>query len=282
MQQATPATTDLRVVPVETFEQAFQAWLDWMNYRELSPNTIKLYSRTVEVAQVELGDLRDLEQEELDAWIQAKGGKAGTKGNRICALTSFYRFLVKTKRRIDNPATELERPKLHKRLPKPVENLEAALKRLDEEDEIANIKGAIPRRVGETRDMAVFLCETGLRIHEAVKCNWPVPCPTEMTIIGKGSKEAMIPITQKAQDAWNRLDGKWPIGARATQRRFEKAGELAFTPHQCRHWRATSLVRAGVPIATVSKIMRHENIQTTMGYSQFAQDMFREALALVP
>lgn len=268
----------LAVVPEETFPETFQAWLDWMAYRDLSPNTVKLYRRTLEVAFSDLGDPRDLPTETLDGWLQAKGGQAGTVGNRICALTSFYRFLVKTKRRLDNPALELERPKLHKRLPKPVEDLEATLELADAADLEANTKGAIPRRVGETRDMIVFLAYTGLRIHEAVKCEWPVPCPEEAYVVGKGNKEELMQIVPKAQEAWNRL-GSWPIGARATQRRFEKLG---IHPHQCRHWRATSLVRAGVEIGQVSKIMRHSSVQTTMGYSAYAKKQAREALALVP
>lgn len=100
-----------------------------------------------------------------------------------------------------------------------------------------------------------------------------------MTIIGKGNKEAIVTISPDARAAWDRLGGKWPCGARATQRRFEKAG---FTPHQCRHWRATSLVRAGVDLGTVSKMMRHSNMQTTMGYAAYAEQMFTDALARTP
>ena len=253
----------------ESFEDCFGAWLEWMAYRDLSPNTIKLYSRTIEIAHRDLGDLRTSVPEALDAWLQKKGGKAGTVGNRICALTSFYRFLVKTKRLGLNPASELERPKQHKRLPKPVEDLETALCALDRQDE-----GVEGRRKGESRDMATFLAYTGLRIHEAVKCDWPVPCPEEAFIVGKGNKEEFMQIHHKAREAWDRL-GRWPIGARATQRRFEKAG---FHPHQLRHWRATSLVRAGVEIAVVSKIMRHSSVQTTMGYSAFQKKQMRDAL----
>lgn len=262
----------VEVEEAETFADVYQAWLEWMTYRDLSSNTIKLYSRTIEIAHKDLGDLRIQSEESLNAWLQAKGGKAGTVGNRICALVSFYRFLVKTKRLGLNPASELERPKQHKRLPKPVEDLEAALERLDRQDE-----GVEGRRGGESRDMATFLAYTGLRIHEAVKCDWPVPCPEEAFVIGKGNKEELMQIHDKARDAWNRI-GRWPIGARATQRRFEKAG---FHPHQLRHWRATSLVRAGVEIAVVSKIMRHSSVATTMGYSAFQKRQMRDALDAV-
>jgi integrase/recombinase XerC len=270
---------DMKQATQVPFETLYEEWHDWMRQsRNLAPNTIHLYGRTVLQAHEDLGDLLGQTTESLEAWARSRGGQAGTYNNRVCALTSFYRFLVKTKRLPANPATEMDRPKQPKRLPKPVQALASVLAQADLEDARANEKGSIQRRVGETRDMIVFLCETGLRIHEAVACNWPVPCPTEMTITGKGRKEAMIPITQKAQNAWNRLEGKWPIGARATQRRFERLG---ISPHMCRHWRATSLVQAGVDIGTVSKIMRHEGVNTTMGYSAFATEQFREALGKV-
>lgn len=270
MEQATRSTLDSHdALEIE--------WRTWMDFKGMSPNTIKLYSRTVEKAHAALGELRGQTTESLDAWVQAQGGKPGTVANRISGLTCFYRFLVKTKRLETNPATELDRPRQHKGVPKPVKDLEAVLKAADRADALANDKGSIPRRLGETRDMLVFLAYTGLRIHEAVKCDWPVPCPSEALIVGKGNKEAMVQIPPKAREAWDRL-GRWPIGARATQRRFEKLGTH---PHACRHWRATSLVQAGAEIGVVSKIMRHSSVQTTMGYSAYAQEQMRSALELV-
>jgi integrase/recombinase XerD len=260
-------------------EQIIEQWGSWMTFsKNLSTNTQRLYLRTVAKAWSDLPDLPQASEEVLERWVQSKAGSPGTVANRITALASFFRFLVKTKRRSDNPTSEMDRPKIHKRLPKPVENLEATLDKLDDVDRLARVWGTADRRIGETRDMAVFLAYTGLRIHEAVKCDWPVPCPEEAMVIGKGDKEALMFIPDKAREAWNRLEGRWPIGARATQRRFEKAG---IHPHQCRHWRATSLVRAGVEIGTVSKIMRHSSVNTTMGYAAYAREQMIDALGKV-
>lgn len=259
-------------------ESLISEWVDWMvQTKNLSPNTVRLYLRTVEKFSLEVDDFLYASEEQVQAWLQNQKGKAGTFNNRVSGLASFYRFAKKRKLRIDNPCSDLDRPKQHKRLPKPVEDLETKLAILDELDRNCD------RRVGETRDMVIFLCHTGLRIHEAVGCKWPVPCPEEAFIIGKGSKEELMEIHTKARQAWDRLGGQWgtkddggPIGARATQRRFEKAG---FHPHQCRHWLATSLIRAGKEIGTVSKIMRHSSVQTTMGYSAYQKKMFKDALS---
>ena len=254
---------------------------DWTEYlvrvRQSLPNTVKLYRRTLEVLVSELGTL-DLAQEDLETWLLRKGGSASSYGNRLSALRSFYRWKVRAKRAEVDPTIAIEAPKRRKGIPKPVKDLATTLDLLDEQDRLANIHGNIPRPEGQSRAMAVFLAETGLRIHEAVALTTELPCPDTVTLIGKGGKEAIVIFTKKAQDAWNGLGGRWPIGARATQRRFEKAG---FHPHQLRHWRATSLVQKGIEIGTVSKLMRHSSPSTTMIYAAYGTDQLRDALESV-
>lgn len=266
--------------------ELIERWSVWMDRtKNLSPNTIKLYRRTVELFSRDIPEFLYASEEQIQAWLEAKGGQAGTFNNRVSGLASFYRWARKQKLILANPCDELDRPKQHKRMPKPVEDLEAALVAADAADIRANERGSVPRRVGETRDMMILLAYTGFRIHEAVKCDWPTPCPEEAFVIGKGSKEELMLLPEKAREAWNRLGGKWPLTARATQRRFEKIRTKqhpdGIHPHMLRHWRATSLVRAGVEIGTVSKIMRHSSVQTTMGYSAYAKDQFRDALGKV-
>jgi integrase/recombinase XerD len=260
-------------------ESLISQWETWMTQsRGLLPNTRRLYKRTVETAYAEIGNLETLSAEVLEAWLQVKGGAAGTYSNRICALNSFYCFLVKTKRRTDNPALELDRPKQRRGVPKPIENLAEVYRKMDFEDHRANIYGAIPRPVGQTRMMAQFLANTGLRIHEAVALEVPVPCPPVITIIGKGHKEARVQLNAKAREALDFLEGRWPIGARATQRRFEKVG---VHPHAFRHTFATNLVKKGIEIGTVSKLCRHSSPSTTMIYAQYADDQLKEAVDLL-
>jgi integrase len=208
----------------------------WRRYleseRELAPNTVKLYTRYIESLARETGEPTALKVEDLRAWLHGKSGSAGTVGNRIAALKSFYQFLYRTGARADDPSSQLVAPKKRASPPKPVDDLEEVLTKLDELDRKANQEGVIPRRVGESRDMAIFLAETGLRISDAVSCDWPVPCPSEVAIRVGRRKESLL-VSEAAREAWERLDGRWPVGARATQRRFEKAG---FNPHQLRHW----------------------------------------------
>ena len=52
----------------------------------------------------------------------------------------------------------------------------------------------------------------------------------------------------------------------------ERAGVGHVTPHQLRHSCATNMLRAGVPIALVSRLLNHSSIQTTMRYVKAGGD----------
>ena len=275
-QSGIAAETPENLRAVSPGESYLADWDTWMEVsRGLSPNTRKLYRRSVESAQRDLGDLLEQTTESLERWVQSKKGSAGTVANRISALTSYYRFLVKSKHLPANPASELDRPRQRRGVPKPVADLDKVLDLLDEVDRRANLWGASERKVGESRAMATFLAETGLRIHEAVALEVPGPCPRSVPIIGKGNKEAIILLTESAREAMDFLGGRWPIGARATQRRFKKAGTH---PHAFRHLFATRLVQKGVEIGTVSKLCRHSSPAITMGYAAYATDLLWAAL----
>lgn len=251
-----------------------ESWVEYLRKeRGLLPSSIRLYSRTIEIAASELGPLEDLDTEPIRAWLHAKGGSGSSFSNRLSALRSFYRWQVKTKQRADDPTLGIDAPKRRKGLPKPVRDLEAALAYLDAYD--ARIEN-IPN--GQSRAIATFIAETGLRISEACAVNESVPVPDEIVVIGKGAKECLVLLTPKAREALDFLGGSIPIGARAIQRRFERA---EFHPHQLRHWRATSLVAKGVEIGTVSKVLRHSSPAVTMIYAEYARDTLRKALEAV-
>lgn len=254
-------------------------WVNRMESLKLSPNTIKMYRRVVEVFASEVPGWFDAPEETIQAWLEEKGGEPGTFCNRVSALNNFYRWAKKSKLRIDNPCTELDKPKIHKGIPKPVRDIETVLQEMDRQDALANTYGPIPRTVGETRAMAIVLANTGLRIHEAVALNLPVPCPAKITLIGKGKKEAFVRFNEKAREAMDFLGGKWPIGARATQRRFEKVRHIErVTPHMWRHTFATQLIKKGEEIGTVSKLCRHSSPAVTMIYAEYADAKLDEAV----
>ena len=259
-------------------------WADYLGKEKgLAPTSIKLMTSHLRQLLGDLEDPRVLHTEDLRTWLHTKGGSSSTFASRLTSCRGFYKWLVITKQRIDDPTMGIQAPKKRQGLPRPVENLDDALDILDELDRRNNenalkMKCLKVRPLGETRAMAVFLAETGLRIHEAVTLVLPVPAPDQLRIVGKGGKHAFVPLTDEARDAWDFLDGQWPLGIRGTQRRFKEAG---FTPHQLRHLRATSMAAAGCDLGDIQTMLRHESADTTRIYTAWSTDRVRDALAMV-
>lgn len=259
----------------------YSRWLAYMRVeKSLSPNTIKLYSRTVQEVMRDVGPLEQIDTDQIRVWLHNRGGQDGTTANRISALRSVYKFMARSKLRIENPMEAIDSPKSKPGIPKPIKDIEAKLDLLDEQDRkvYAHLapRAQHERPIGQSRAMAVFLLETGLRIHEAVAMKLEVPCPEIMVLTGKGRKEALLPLTAEARAAADFLNGEWPIGARATQRRFEKAG---FTPHQCRHTLGCTLAESGADLGEIQDLLRHSNPSTTKGYAAYSTDRLRAAQA---
>ena len=134
---------------------------------------------------------------------------------------------------------------------------------------------------------------TGMRVSELVSLNW-ADIDEERKLItirhGKGNKSRMVPVPERVIDTLNeyrkvRIKSD-PRAVFTTQhgrinkvtvrRIFKEVGDaLGFTrmhPHLARHWRAKNLLRQGVPINTVQKILGHANIKTTSIYLEASLD----------
>jgi integrase len=66
--------------------------------------------------------------------------------------------------------------------------------------------------------------------------------------------------------------------ARRAWLRYCQAAGVAATIHQLRHSRATELVRAGVPITTIRKVLGHRNVQSTLLYAEVDQATIKRDL----
>jgi integrase len=61
-----------------------------------------------------------------------------------------------------------------------------------------------------------------------------------------------------------------PDAVRESIRRAGKRVGVALNPHMLRHWYATTMLERGLPLALVSRQMRHSDIAVTLRtYSQF-------------
>lgn len=121
-------------------------WLPWCRVeRGFAEGTIRAYQRQLRSLAASAGDLPGLHADQLRGWLHARGGATSTVGSRVAAVRSYYRWLRRSGGRAD-PSSDVDRPKVHRGLPRPVADLERRLAILDP----------------ETRAIAVFLAETGI------------------------------------------------------------------------------------------------------------------------
>lgn len=237
------------------------SWLRYLRVeRGLQTSTLDAYERELRsaarcVAAFPLGTTTA----DLRSWLHRAGGSPSTVGKRIAALRSFFRWLQRTEQREDDPSTMLDRPRLRRGLPRPVEDLASRLLVLS------------PRM----RSAALFFAETGLRLSEACAVDCPVPAPDALIVRGKGNKERLVPLTAAARAALDELGGRIGCSARTLEREFKAAG---FTPHRLRHTFATELIRGGADIGDVQMLLGHSSPATTTIYAQYNEPRLRRAV----
>jgi site-specific recombinase XerD len=116
------------------------------------------------------------------------------------------------------------------------------------------------------RARIIFLANTGLRASEFASItvsNLNHDC-SAVTIDGKGRKRRTVPLNRNARSVIPALKicSKNALYLQFT-RLAKKAGIPSFGPHALRHYFATQMLLAGVPIAKVSRLLGHKSIKTT-------------------
>ncbi len=148
----------------------------------------------------------------------------------------------------------------------------------------------------DPRPMVRFLIETGLRAGEAVNLRWPdVDWRAEVVTLRqtKAGKVQHAPLSANAVAILRTLgtqgDGyvfAWPDGRPWTvgylTHEFHKAavdaGVADVHVHDCRHTFACRLLRGGVDIYAVSKLLRHASVVMSERYAHLSQGDLRSAV----
>ncbi|WDN89233.1 integrase/recombinase XerD [Desulfosarcina sp. BuS5] len=226
--------------------------------------------------------LIDLRKEKLGARSRAR---------HLVTLRGFYRFLSQEKLISANPTKIIDLPKTGFKLPDvlSVEDIQRILEMPD----TSRATGA------RNAAMLELLYAAGLRVSELVNIR-SVDINTEacfVRVLGKGSKERVVPIGQYARDkiefyiktARTKLLktnlSRYLFVARAgnpmTRQGFWKllrkyaleAGIVKkVTPHSVRHSFASHLLEGGADLRTVQVMLGHVDISTTQIYTHVARE----------
>ena len=186
-------------------------------------------------------------------------------------------------------------PRIEKRLPRPLTSLQDQL-----------IQAELSTRNDVASNVMLLLRHTGMRIGECadLSCEWPsVPGPDQWAIhvpLGKMKTERMVPVDTFVCEIVRRLrflrsldpfpaDGLLlarPRGKEALVRELRRylrdavaaAGiDTRIVPHQFRHTYASEMLRAGVTLPSLMKLLGHSSADMTMRYLRITlPDLQRE------
>lgn len=251
-----------------------------------SRNTLTAYRTDLEKAAEALGGT--LGNAGSDA-LSSLGGKwsdlaPSTVARRSAALRRFFGFLVEEGIRKDDPSAALPRPALERPLPRI----------LDSDEVTALFEAAEARAVsGEPlacRNLALLelLYGSGLRATELVSLPRGALRVGQPFLIlrGKGSKERLVPISERAEQAVERWREHVPGGSLwlfpsgkthlSRMRLYQIVRIMAaeagipperISPHVLRHAFATHLLSGGADLRVVQSLLGHADIATTQIYT---------------
>jgi len=280
--------------------------------RRLSPNTVAAYRRDlVQLAvflrrqQRSLADVGYPLLRRFLAQQHTMGYARASVARRVGAIHTFYRWASATGRVAEDPSLLLGRPKVVNRLPTVLRPREAA--DLTESPTPPSAAGATdPKdRAVELRDRSVFelLYGSGLRVGEVAGLTIErIDLDRgRVLVMGKGSKEREIPMSDHAVEALRRyLEAGRPLMApeggrelfynkrkkgfspRDIRSMVERYGGTVLpgkrvSPHTLRHSFATHLLEGGADIRAVQELLGHASVATTQRYTHVSRTRLFQA-----
>lgn len=184
---------------------------------------------------------------------------AGTYRVRKTCLSTMFNYFVNVLEIL--PRNPIKTAVPYRRMVKPVREFWTA-------DQIDRILAHAPTPT--YRLMWAFMAFAGLRISEAASMRPEKIHDGMIHIVGKGGKAATVPVCPRLAREIERYHGDWKFYGRGLH--LDKAAKTAIPegfpgkahPHRFRHSFGSNLIRAGVNVKVVQKLMRHENIQMTL------------------
>ena len=255
----------------------------------LSKNTISSYRADL----LQLGaflkkDFLKVGEADLFAFLGSRKGRASSAARRVSTLKRFYQYCLRERRIKIDPTLKLDPPKRTPRFPKSLS--EADVEALLAAPNTATLMGL------RDRAMLELLYATGLRVSElvAVKTFEVNLDAGVVRVMGKGSKERLVPLGEEAAD-WiskylkNRSHKSHALfltsrGAGMTRQAFwhliRRHGARAIpgkklSPHVLRHAFATHLINHGADLRVVQLLLGHADISTTQIYTHVARERLK-------
>ena len=234
-------------------------------------------------------------------FIQRFNYKKSTIARKIASIRTFYKFLYRERKVDSNPAMNLISPKRGKTLPKFLTPNEV-------ESILNNVKIDTPAGY-RNRAILELLWATGMRVSELSGLNFGDLnlANNEIRVFGKGSKERIILVTDRAKSYLERYietarplipkgfplekpTESSPVFINNTGYRLQTktirnvindvvekiALPKKVTPHVFRHSFATHLIENGADLRVVQELLGHASISNTQIYTHVSTQHLKE------
>jgi len=271
--------------------------------RGVAQNTLEAYGRDLRryfqfLQQKNITKLQEVQPEVIIEYlvkIKGEGLSANSMNRALAALRGLYKYLIQEKVIGESPLVNIELAKVWMRLPDTISK--------EEMNVILIQPGNSTAAALRDTSMLELLYATGIRVSELINLtmnsvNWQVGF---LVVMGKGSKERIVPIGKTAYDCTrhyvdkarpklmqkkitdvlflNRFgtkftrQGLWKIVIRYAK----KAGlQKKVHPHTFRHSFASHLLEGGADLRTVQVMLGHSDISTTQIYTHITRDRLKE------
>ena len=266
----------------------------------LSQNTVKAYEVDLIAFISWISDntnshFKNIKEDSINKYISylfKTKLKSSSVNRKISSIKSLYMFLVKKNILKNSPVNEVISPKQEKYLPFSMSE--------DEVDKLLN--SPKPSNKIEKRDKAMIemLYATGMRISELVNLKI-TDIDTQrcvVKVLGKGSKERLIPFGEAALESLNAyLSDREESTSKEIflSNRRTKISRIAFwhriklylsrenlknsiSPHTLRHAFATHLLNRGADLRSVQLLLGHSDLSTTQIYTHIAKQRLSDVL----
>lgn len=257
---------------------------------------------TVTIADITADDLRSVTRNDLYEYMyyisSTRHNAQSARARKVSSLRTYFKYLtVKTGLLPDNPAKELDAPKIPGLLPKYL-TLDESRRLLD------NVESQYPER--DYAILTLFL-NCGMRLSELVGINLRDYDGEKLRVFGKGAKERIVYLNDACKTALDRylqvrphegvkdknamflsrnhsrLSGK--MVQVIVKRALDSAGldSSRFSVHKLRHTAATLMYRHGnVDIRALQEVLGHAQLSTTQIYTHVDSERLRAATAANP
>jgi len=274
-------------------------YLDYLKYEcKYSNNTINSYMYELKefFKYFKNKNILNINTKEIKQYIQKNtiNIKNTSISHKITVIKSFYNFLLDDSLIDKNPCISLKMPKKDKLLP--------VYLTVDEMNKLLDIKC---HNSYDFRNKAILelLYATGIRISELIKLKINnIDFENDfIKVMGKGSKERIIPITSEAKKHLDIYIYKYrpiilknknteyifinryskPISRQSVFKFIKlecakKDIKKDISPHTIRHTFATHLLQNGADLRVIQELLGHSDITTTQIYAHLVNEQLKK------